>query len=409
MAGSRLRPLTVKEIEQRTATRPLTIRHMHLGGVAGFVLVHTPAGHKGYALFYRYGGKLRKLTLGSTKMLSLADARSLAGKHRAAVEAGKDPHGEKVSTKRDAAEQVRLMPEQLWVSYMTLAAAQLRSRGEKDRIFRKYILPGIRKVAVSDIAKKHALDVIDPLVAGGKLRMADKVRQEGAAWFEWLIERDHVSQNPFAGLRKAQPGRVVRDRVLSDEELVGIWRAAEPEGSWGSWIKLLILTGARNAEARCAFWSEFDLVQRIWTIPAARSKNKQPHRVHLSELALSVLNDLPRFDGTDLLFPAKGRLANPMSGDQSVKNRIDARWRKAVAAAGGKGPGQWQYHDFRRTVATGLQRLGFRPDVADQVIGHVSGTRVGAAAHYLHHTYDAEKQGAMQAWSEHLLARLTVA
>ena len=52
MGSSRLKPLTVKEIEKITATSPRTIRHIGLGGVPGFVLVHTPAGHTSHALRY---------------------------------------------------------------------------------------------------------------------------------------------------------------------------------------------------------------------------------------------------------------------------------------------------------------------------------------------------------------------
>ncbi len=71
--------------------------------------------------------------------------------------------------------------------------------------------------------------------------------------------------------------------------------------------------------------------------------------------------------------------------------------------AGAKEPENWCLHDFRRTIATGLQRLGFRPDIADQVIGHVGSSRHGAGAHYLHYQYEGEKQQAFEAWNSHIL------
>jgi hypothetical protein len=40
MGASRLKPLTVKEVEKLTATKPSTIKHRSLGGVPGFVMVH---------------------------------------------------------------------------------------------------------------------------------------------------------------------------------------------------------------------------------------------------------------------------------------------------------------------------------------------------------------------------------
>jgi integrase len=141
----------------------------------------------------------------------------------------------------------------------------------------------------------------------------------------------------------------------------------------------------------------------MWMIPVERSKNKVEQRIHLTDASLAVLEQVPRFPDVDLLFPASGNMNNPMSGDQKVKDRIDERMRAAIKKAGGSDPANWQIHDFRRTIATGLQRLGFRPDVADQVIGHVGSTRTGAAAHYLHHRYEREKQEALEAWTNHVM------
>lgn len=409
MGASRLKPLTVKEVEKLTAARPSNIKHIFLGGVPGFVLVHTPAGYTGYGLVYRANGVRKKLTLGSTKRLSLAEARSLASKYRAEVEAGGDPHGEKQQERELAhanrqalVDQQDLDVEKLWGKYMQLVASHLRSRSEKDRIFRRYILPVVEGFSVTQITKGHALKIIDTLVAEDKRRMADKVRQEGAAFFQWLLEREHVERNVFAGIRKACAGRVIRTRVLSDEEIAAIWRASEPEGRWSLWVKLLILTGARNMEMRGASWAEFDIEGRVWTIPSERSKNGRAHTVYLTDAMLSLLEQVPRFAETDLLFPAMGNSDQPMSGDQKVKDRIDKRMRKALCEADKKEPDNWCFHDFRRTIATGLQRLGFRPDIADQVIGHVGSTRSGAAAHYLHHAYDEERRQALEAWSKRI-------
>ena len=410
MGASRLKPLTVKEVKKMTAIRPTSIKHRSLGGVPGFVLVHTPAGHSSYGLIYRRNGARKKLTLGTTKTLTLGEARVLAGKYRGGIEGGGDPHGDKIMAREEIAlsngatlEQQELDVEKMWGKYMQQVASQLRSRGEKDRIFRRYILPAVQGRLVTEIAKAHALKVIDPLVSQGKRRMADKVRQEGAAFFQWLIERDHVDRNVFAGVRKASTGKAIRTRVLSDDEIAAIWRASEPEGRWGLWIKLLMLTGARNMEGRGAHWSEFDLDQRVWTIPPDRSKNGRAHTIYLTDAMLAVIRDIPRFRDVDLVFPAAGNSARPMSGDQKVKDRVDQRMRKALSEAGCKDPENWCLHDFRRTIATGLQRLGFRPDIADQVIGHVGSTRGGAGAHYLHHGYEDEKRDALTTWSEHLL------
>jgi integrase len=401
MGASRLKPLTVKEVEKLTATAPLTIKHRYLGGVPGFVLVHTPAGYTSYGLIYRVNGERKKLTLGSTRRLGLGDARKLAGQFRSSVEAGGDPHGDKLEQRlregdmrRREAEKERLDVERMWEKYMQLVASQLRTRGEKNRVFRKYILPTVAGLCVTEITKTHALKIVDTLVAQEKRPMADKVRQEGAAFFEWLIERDRI--------RKTKNAKTIRTRVLTDQEVAAIWRASEAEGRWACWIKLLILTGGRNMEVRGASWSEFDLEGRLWTIPPERYKNGYAHTVYLTDAMLAVLAEVPRFKDVDLLFPAVGNACQPMSGDQKVKDRIDKRMREALRSVGAKEPENWCAHDFRRTIATGLQQLGFRPDIADQVIGHVGSTRKGAGAHYLHHKYDEERKEALTVWSDHV-------
>ena len=91
MGASRLKPLTVKEVEKLTAVRPSSIKHRSLGGVSGFVLVHTPAGHASYGLTYRRNGERKKLTLGTTKTLTLGEARALASRNRQGSRAAATP------------------------------------------------------------------------------------------------------------------------------------------------------------------------------------------------------------------------------------------------------------------------------------------------------------------------------
>jgi len=62
----------------------------------------------------------------------------------------------------------------------------------------------------------------------------------------------------------------------------------------------------------------------------------------------------------------------------------------------------WRLHDLRRTVATGLQRLGVRLEVIEAVLGHVSGTRAGVVGIYQRHRFEDEAREALTAWGAHL-------
>jgi hypothetical protein len=63
-----------------------------------------------------------------------------------------------------------------------------------------------------------------------------------------------------------------------------------------------------------------------------------------------------------------------------------------------------EVHDLRRTVATGLQRLGVRLEITEAVLNHISGSRGGIAGVYQRHDWAAEKRAALDAWAAHVLA-----
>ena len=62
----------------------------------------------------------------------------------------------------------------------------------------------------------------------------------------------------------------------------------------------------------------------------------------------------------------------------------------------------WRVHDLRRSLATGLQKLGTRFEVTEAVLNHVSGARSGVAGIYQHHDWKEEKRSALEAWSRHV-------
>ena len=79
-------------------------------------------------------------------------------------------------------------------------------------------------------------------------------------------------------------------------------------------LRFLILTAARSGEARGATWSELDLGNRLWTIPAERMKGGAEHRVPLSDAALAVLHEAAPLCGDNgLVFPSPRRRGSPLS------------------------------------------------------------------------------------------------
>ena len=116
----------------------------------------------------------------------------------------------------------------------------------------------------------------------------------------------------------------------------------------------------------------------------------------LSPLARSIITDVTRIDGSDFVFTVTGR--SPVSGFSKVKHRLDDLMDIDEA---------WRTHDIRRTVASGLQRLGVPLVVTEKVLNHVSGSFSGIVGVYQRHEYEAEQRAALERWADHVSGLVT--
>jgi integrase len=137
-------------------------------------------------------------------------------------------------------------------------------------------------------------------------------------------------------------------------------------------------------------WAELDLEQRLWTLPPERVKNNQPHEVPLSDAAIALLKSLPRIQGSPYVLTTNGE--TPASNYGKNKRRLDALLPPEMPA--------WRLHDLRRTVASGMARLGINLPVIEKVLNHSSGSFAGIVAVYQRHSFADEKRKALDAWAD---------
>jgi integrase len=204
------------------------------------------------------------------------------------------------------------------------------------------------------------------------------------------MTRGIVAQNPVVNTE--QHKEVARDRVLSMEELAAVFAGCRDDDH-GRITRLLALTGQRCREVAGMRWDELDLDQGIWTIPAARAKNKTAHKVPLSPAALALLP--PRGAG-DHVF-GRGKAGYNNFGE--AKATLDARLPATMEP--------WTLHDLRRSAATHMSRLGVAPHVIEQTLNHLSGHKSGVAGVYNRNTYEREVREALLMWATHLTPSLT--
>jgi integrase len=182
--------------------------------------------------------------------------------------------------------------------------------------------------------------------------------------------------------------------VLTDSELRSVWQAADTAGGpFGALVKLLILTGQRRDEVARMTWSEIDTEARLWTLPGERTKNDQPHEIPLNKPAMAILKALPRI-GERFALTSTGEA--PSSGYSKGKRRLDALLPPDMP--------DWRLHDLRRTVASGMARLGVSLPVIEKVLNHTSGSFAGIVGVYQRHGFSDEKRKALETWGRFVAA-----
>ena len=376
----------------------------------GFGLRISPKGKKVWVCQYRVRGGPEVLeTIAPLSILpKVADARELARASMLKARQGIDPRAER----RRAEEQAKIetsdvLPfSRLAESYLTeyvdrnckasTAAEERRQLGIASRFFGDD--KPAREITEADIVDMVAV----PPVKGGKnggLSSKNALLASVKRGTKWArkttnpkTRQRYLAVDPAAEVEKPLGKEPSRDRVLTDNEIVAFWAGCDFIGyPFGPVFKLLAVTGQRREEVAGMRWTELDVVNRTWNIPGARTKNSRPHIVHLSDLAMSIIDKLPRFKpigAKDFVFSTKGDVS--VSGFDYAKKRITTP------------ADDWTLHDLRRTVTTGMASLGIPPHVADRVLNHIEGQISGVAAVYNRFAYLEERKAALEAWGRWL-------
>ena len=140
-------------------------------------------------------------------------------------------------------------------------------------------------------------------------RMADEVLSVLRIFFDWHARRDDTFSIPLVrGMGLTKPQDRIRNRILTDDEVVRVWRAAD------AMARLRPLRAVSVADCRTPQRGGPDdhaeLTAGDWLIPASRYKTKNDHLVPLSGAALAVLEKVPRFADCDYVFTTDGTHAH---------------------------------------------------------------------------------------------------
>ena len=355
--------------------------------VPGLALRVSVAGGKSWVLLYRHHRRLRRWTIGRYPTLSLADARDLARTGLRDAERGHDP----AQAKQDAHDADTF--QELADRYIT-EYAEPRKRSWKDdrRLLRTEVLPLWRHRPACEIRRRDVRELVEAVARRGAPILANRLRALLHTLFGFALAGDIVEVNPVTGVPRPGVERQ-RDRVLTDVEIRQLWAALEAlPVEMAAGFKLRLLTAQRGGEVFNMRWADLDLAGGWWTIPAEVSKNRLPHRVPLTTPVLTILKVLHQRGVTNA---RKTAPIYVLAGARGKRQRSEASKSLGIPDFVG--------HDLRRTAASHMASAGVQRLVISKVLNHVER---GVTAVYDRHSYDAEKQTALETWARKLTAIL---
>ncbi|HEV8579569.1 MAG TPA: tyrosine-type recombinase/integrase [Thermoanaerobaculia bacterium] len=358
------------------------------GAVPGLALRVFPTGSKSW--FLRYGPReaRRRIVLGPYPALSLESARNKARELVAGVRIkDRDPMSERKAARAARRKAESATFEALAVCYLEEHAKRrkrLRAWKEDERKLRVEVLPVWGSRPAAEIRRTDVRSLLERIAEERGGVCANRTRTLISRVYSFGMEKERVESNPVHGVKRVYV-EAPRERVLTEEELRGLWPLLDRlQPTVASAWRLILLTAQRPGEVLAMRWRDLERDSRgwWWNLPAELTKTNRAHRVPLSPQALAVIEALRPLTGS-----TEWVLASRADG-----KRLTWLSHSSARLRAWSGLDHFTPHDLRRTAATWLGRSGVRPDTIDQLLNHAAG-RISRT--YNRATYDAEKRQAV--------------
>jgi integrase len=303
--------------------------------------------------------------------------------------------------------------EQLFEGY----AANMKANGKKShneviRVLRNDAMPLLGKSTPANQITSHDIKlVIHNMIKRGALIGSNRLRSYLSASFTYGLEHDNdpttmdalityqLEHNPVRDVPKAVKNEKPCDRELSQDEIHQLWHKFNTTGFYSlveQVFRLILATGGqRVSEVSEAKWSEFNLSQSVWEIPASRTKNGKAHLIPLNSITIQILNEVKAHgDGSPFLFPHRLDSNKPivLASISRAANRFTSVKDNKFAP--------FTPRDLRRTCKTRMGELGLSKEIRDRINNHALNDV--SSKHYDRYDYLKEKQNALDAWGQRL-------
>lgn len=390
-------PRRAKELSASEVRRLSTPGFHAVGGVSGLYLRINDADGKSWVLRTMISAKRRDIGLGGFPDVSIASAREAARSLKLRIAEGIDPVEERKARKAAviaAQKQGKTFAEAVEDFLASNKLDGLRNEKHRNQwgsTLHTYAVPKLGEMRVADITVQDVKAVLDPIwlkkhETAMRLRGRIETVLSGSA-----IAGHRTGENPArwkGNLSELMP-KVHKSDVSENQPTLAVSRVSEwfamllrQDGLAARALAFLTLTAARSGEVRGAIWSEIDVDQRLWIIPAQRMKARKEHRVPLSDAAIRILDATPRMMGSEHVFPSsKGKALSDMT-----LSAVMRRMHEAEVKAGRHG---WLDprlgraavpHGLRSTFRDWVaERTDYPRDMAEMALAHIVGSEVERA------------------------------
>ena len=391
-------PRAINKLSQLTVTK--TTKPGLYGDGGGLYLQITAAGVKSWLFRYMRAGKARGMGLGPVHTIGLAEARTRALNCRRQLLDGTDPIDSRNAER--AAQQIEQAAEmtfkQCAEKYIEAHRAGWKSAKHADQwtnTLTTYADPVFNSQPVSAIDTTLVMKVLEPIWAT-KTETASRVRGRIESVLDWATVRGYrTGENP-ARLKghldtllpkRSRVQKVVHHPALPYVNVAAFMKTLQSqEGTAARALEFLILTATRTNEVIGATWSEFDLEEGVWTIPAERMKMRKEHRVPLSARAIALIKAQEDMKQGDYVFPG-ARYKKPLS-NMAMLQLLERMKRDAITV-----------HGFRSTFRDWAGETTHYPrEVCEAALAH--GIKDKAEAAYARGDLFAKRASLMEDWAE---------
>lgn len=378
----------LKSIKPGKKTRKLTDGR-------GLYLLITPTGGKWWRFDYRFGGKRKTLSMGTYPDVSLKEARNRIDIARLQLTNKIDPADLRKVVEQPHDEEAFEFIAREWFFKNSPNWSASHSRKIIARL-EQNVFPWIGTRPARDIAAPELLTVLRRIEARGALETAHRVLQNCGQVFRYAIATGRADRDPSHDLRGAlSPWKPKHYPTITDPTAVGELLRIINDYHGGDVVRCALrlapLLFVRPGELRRAEWSEVNIVNAEWRIPAKKMKARQHHIVPLSRQALEIFKELLPLTGDgQWVFPGIRTGREPMS-----ENTVNAALRRM-----GFDKTTFTAHGFRSMASTLLHEEGWPSDVIERQLAHAERNSVKAAYNRASHL--AERRKMMQWWADYL-------